>query len=73
MGFLSEIEGPRVYLNTNILIYWIEGFSTGRSRTAGAFRRFRRGQVDGRNERTNSRRGTGSSHRGRETPGADRL
>jgi predicted nucleic acid-binding protein len=47
MGLLSELEGPRVYLNTNILIYWIEGFSTGAAELQELFDAFAEGRLTG--------------------------
>ena len=47
MGLLSDLEGPRVYLNTNILIYWIEGFSAGAAELQELFDAFAEGRLTG--------------------------
>lgn len=47
MGLLDHIQGRKVYLDTNIFIYAIEGFEDFEDDLAGLFRAIDRGEIEG--------------------------
>jgi predicted nucleic acid-binding protein len=47
MGSLTTIAGPRIYLDTNIFIYAVEGFPPAEAQLRGLFARFDRGELHG--------------------------
>jgi predicted nucleic acid-binding protein len=46
MGLLDEIEGPRIYLDTNIFIYAVEGFDRFEEEINSLFSAVDRGKVE---------------------------
>ena len=46
MGLLDEIEGPRIYLDTNIFIYAVEGFDRFEEEISTLFSAVDRGKIE---------------------------